>query len=82
MNQLHTDLLLALRPAGIYGAAVDDLLTDMRRGRHRELTHPELEKALRDLADQSFAKTVTTPLKKKRWAITAVGTSALEEEGL
>lgn len=82
MDQLLTDLLLALRAAGQYGAAPEQLLTDMRRGRHRALALPELEKALRDLADQSFAKTITTALKTKRWAITALGTSALEEESL
>jgi len=82
MSQLHTDLLLALRAAGQFGAAAEDLRTDMRRGRHRELAVPELEKALRDLADESHATRFTTALGTKRWRITALGASALQEEGL
>ncbi|MDP2226791.1 MAG: hypothetical protein Q8J78_04885 [Moraxellaceae bacterium] len=82
MTQLHIDLLLALRGAGIYGAAAEDLLTDMRRGRHRALTLPELEQSLRDLADRIFAQTFSTAMQKKRWAITGIGAAALQEEGL
>ena len=82
MNKLAIDVLLALRAAGAYGIAPEDLLTDMRRGRHREATLPELERALRDLADQRFAAKFTSALLAQRWTITALGTRALEEEGL
>lgn len=82
MNELHIDLLRALKAAGKFGIKLDDLLADMRRGRHRDLSAPDLERALRDLADESNAKTFTDSLQQKRWAITRVGESALQEAGL
>ncbi len=82
MNKLQIDLLRAMRPAGDFGLGVDDLLADMRQGRHRELALPELEKALRDLADLSFAMAFISALKKKKWSITAIGARALQEAGL
>ena len=82
MNQLSIDLLRALSAAGKFGVAAVDLLADLRRGRHRDLTLPELESSLRSLADESFAKPFTDSLRQKRWAITAVGASALQEAGL
>lgn len=82
MSKLHIDLLLALRGAGSFGITRDDLLTDMRRGRHPELTLPELDRALRDLADQSLAHPFTSTLGAKRWAITGRGSQALQEERL
>jgi hypothetical protein len=82
MNALHIDLLLALKAAAQYGLPLDALLADLRRGRHRGLTQPQLETALRDLADQSLATPFDSPLSGRRWRITALGTSALQEEGL
>ncbi|MBA4136755.1 MAG: hypothetical protein C0518_05510 [Opitutus sp.] len=82
MNALHVDLLLALRPAADFGLAAADLLTDMRRGRHSALTLPEIERALRELADRSFVFFFTSPLGSKRWRIGALGVSALQEEKL
>lgn len=82
MNQLHIDILRALSAAGKHGIKLDDLLADMRRGRHRDLSTPDLERAVRDLADDANAKTFTDSLRQKRWAITQVGQSALEEAGL
>jgi hypothetical protein len=82
MSKLHVDLLLALRGAAKFGVGVDELLTDLRRGRHRELALPDLEQALRDLADKSFATTFNSALGSKRWRITALGMSALQEESL
>lgn len=82
MTKLHTDLLIALRAAGQFGLGVNELLTDLRQGRHRALTLPELEKALRDLADRAFAIAFTSPLGATRWSATAVGGRALQEEGL
>jgi hypothetical protein len=82
MNELQIDLLRALNAAGKFGICLDDLLADMRRGRHRDLSRPELETALRSLADESNAKTFTDSLRQKRWGITAVGASALQEAGL
>ena len=82
MNELHIDLLIGLRAAKQYGLDVPTLLVDLRRGRHRDLAQPQLEQALRSLADDSFATTFTTVLKSKRWRITALGESALQEASL
>ncbi|MBX3736729.1 MAG: hypothetical protein KF715_08575 [Candidatus Didemnitutus sp.] len=82
MSKLHIDILLALRASGVFGVAAEDLLTDMRRGRHRDLTLPDLERALRDLADKNFAAPFTSALCNKRWAIAAIGERALQQEGL
>lgn len=82
MNKLHIDLLLGLRAAAQFGLGLDDLLTDMRRGRHAEVSKPELEQALRDLVDRSFADAFKSPLGGKRWRILALGESALREERL
>lgn len=82
MKQLHIDLLFFLRPAGPFGLPVADLLNDVRRGRHRQATQPQVESALRDLADKSFATAFTSALDQPRWRITALGLSALQEEAL
>lgn len=82
MNPLHTDTLLALNGAGDYGLRVSNLLPDLRCGRHRSLTQPELERALRDLADKSFVTPFESGLGAQRWRITGRGASALQEEGL
>jgi hypothetical protein len=82
MNKLHIDLLIALRPAAQFGLGTADLLTDMRRGRHPELTEPEIERALRELADRSFIFAFKSPLGAKRWRISGQGESALQEERL
>ena len=82
MNALHIDLLIALRAPDRYGLALDALLTDMRRGRHRELTEPELLKALRDLADKGLAISFTSATGSARWRITYLGKAALIEDGL
>lgn len=82
MSKLNVHLLIALRAAGRFGAAEDDLLVDMRRGSHRELSAPDLVQALRDLADQSYVSAFNSALETKRWKITRLGTDALKEEGL
>lgn len=82
MSNLHTDILSLLRAAGKYGLDVDTLLRDLRQLRHRELAAPALEKALRDLADESFASPFMSALKKQRWGITGLGENALTQEGL
>jgi hypothetical protein len=58
------------------------LLPELRTGAHRSLTEPQLEKVLRDLADKSFVVAFESPLSGARWRITALGKSALAEEGL
>jgi len=81
MSSLHVDLLLALNAAKPHGLPAGALLADMRQLRHRGVTLPQIETALRDLADKSF----TAPLEGAltgRWRITALGASALSEEGL
>lgn len=82
MNKVHTDILLLLRAAEKYGLDEASLLTDLRQARHRDLTAPALEHALRALADKSLVAPFTSPLSGKRWRILGLGTSALEEEGL
>lgn len=82
MSKLALDLLLSLRPAGQFGLTPENLLSDARSGRHRDLAEPVLERALRDLADKSFVTTVDSPISGKRWRITALGESALKEDGL
>ena len=82
MTTLNLDLLLLLRGAGRFGIELSVALPDLRRGRHRELTLPELERAMRDLADARFATQFTSALGASRWRITALGESALQEEGV
>lgn len=82
MSTLHLDSLLALNGAGEFGLPLDNLAADLRRGRHRGATLPQVEKALRDLADRSFATPFDTELGGQRWRITGRGKSALAEEGV
>ncbi|PTX95758.1 hypothetical protein [Opitutus sp. ER46] len=82
MTTLLIDILLALKGADKFGLPLDNLLVDLRRGRHRSLSVPQLESALRDLADRSFTTPVEATLSGTRWRITALGLSALQEEGL
>ncbi len=82
MTTLQIDLLRALRAAGQFGLYAEDLLADMRQGRHGDLTLPQLERALRDLADESFVEPFTTVLKQKRWKIAQHGINALTEAKL
>jgi hypothetical protein len=81
MNTLHIDLLLALRNVKPFGLTLELLLTDVRRARHRTATLPEIETAIRELADKRLAAHLESALSG-RWKITALGVSALEEEGL
>lgn len=81
MNPLLLDILLALRDGKQFGLSVEILLPRLRAGDHRGLTVPQLETALRDLADQTFVTSMRGPLGGVRWRITAVGISALEEIG-
>jgi hypothetical protein len=82
MTNLHIDTLVALNGAADFGLPVDNLLADLRRGRHRGLSLPQLEKALRDLADKSFATPFDSELSGQRWRVTGRGKSALAEEGI
>ena len=81
MTKLHTDLLLALRAAGDYGLDVATVLADLRLQRHRSLAEPQLKQALRDLADKSLVTEFTSVLEQRRWRITGLGVSALQEAG-
>ncbi len=82
MKSLHFDLLLTLHASGEFGLLAPNLVDDMRRGRHRSLTRPEVDAALRDLADRAYATLFTTDAGTARWRATGRGTSALREEGL
>lgn len=81
MTPLHKDLLLALHAARPNGLTAELLTSDMRGLRHRSATVPQVQTALRDLADRSLAAPMAGPLTD-RWRITALGSSALTEEGL
>lgn len=82
MNQLALNLLIELRHRQQYGDSAANLLVLLRVSGHRALTAPELDKALRDLADKSWATPFASPLSGPRWRITALGESALTEEGV
>lgn len=82
MNNLHADILLALHGAGKFGLKLDNLIADLRRGRHRGLTVPQLESAARELADRSLVAPFESALGEQRWRITQLGTSSLQEEAL
>jgi len=82
MSKLHIDILLRLRNAGRFGQTIEDLLTELRLGNHRDVTEPQAETALRALADRSLVDPFTSVLQQKRWKILALGESALREAGL
>lgn len=82
MNTLALDILTTLRVAMQFGLGLPELLRDLRAMRHRALTQPELETAVRDLADKSYVTQFTSPISGARWRITALGHSILKEEGL
>jgi len=82
MNKLHRDTTLGLVAARENGLPLAQLLTDLRAGAYRSLTEPQLEIALRDLADVSYVVAFDAPFGGRRWRITALGKSALAEEGL
>ena len=82
LSTLHIDTPLALNGAGEFGLPAAKLLTDLRLGRHRNLAQPQLEKALRDLADKSFATPFEDGFGGERWRITGRGASAVQEAGL
>lgn len=81
MHPLHFNILIDLRTAKEFGQTLPRLLSMLRVSGHRSLSEPELQKALRELADKSFVTTFTTALGNTSWRITALGKSALEEEG-
>jgi hypothetical protein len=82
MNTLHLDLALLLREAKQYGLSADNLLPLLRAGSHWRLTAPELDRALRTLADLDAIKPMRGALGGTRWRLTALGGSLLEETGL
>lgn len=81
MKKLHIHLLIEFRNLGKYGDTIEHLLTAMRPS-FRTLTLPELETAIRDLGDKSLVTNFEGIMTGTRWKITALGESALKEEGL
>jgi hypothetical protein len=59
---------------------VATLVTQARTAGHRGTTEPEVELALRDLADRSLVAPLAGLTAK--WRLTALGVSTLTEEGL
>jgi hypothetical protein len=82
LNPLALNILIELRNRQQYGDTEPRLLSMLRVGGERNLTAPELEKALRDLADKSWVTPFNAVLVGKKWRITALGESALTEAGL
>lgn len=80
-QEIKTSVLSILNtfPQGIS----EPLLMDKVRMRiSPDLTRPQLEKLLRDLADAKHAISLRPALGEKRWRVTAEGKAALEEVGL
>lgn len=82
MMPLPRFLLLSLRHSGERGASLAILTACARTELDERLTEPEVERALRDLADQRLATAFEQPIVGKRWRITALGGSTLTEAGL
>lgn len=81
MNPLHFNILVDLRTAGKFGQSLDRQLPLLRVSGHRGLSLPDLETAMRDLADKSFVAQFDGALGGVRWRITTLGESALAEAG-
>jgi len=80
-QQLRIAILLILRAqGGDVGMAAERMLSAMRVASY-DLTLPALESELGQLADSRLVKVHTT-LTGKRWRITSMGESDLEEAGL
>ena len=79
---LNIFILLALHNAGEVGVQAETLLTRARVESNRDLTLPQLETALRGLADGRLISSYGTALGVQRWKILGLGRNALEEQGL
>lgn len=77
-----TFILTVLRAAGALGMVEERLLVELRRQGYDDLSEPELKRLLRELLDKSWAVQVTPPLGSVRFRITALGDSALQEQGV
>ena len=78
---LKVSLMQILRAAAPFGVPEAVALTHVRLAGHRDLTLPELQTALRTLADEGLALRMAGTLGD-RWRITDLGLSKLQEEGV
>lgn len=79
---VQTFVLLVLRASGDLGMSQARLLVELRRESFTDLTAPQLEAAIRELADKSFTTPLVTALGENRWRITSLGRSVLDEQKL
>ncbi len=82
MFPVSTFLLISLRHSGQRGASQEILLAHLRTQRDESFTEPQLERELRALADQRLVAPYEQQILGKRWRITALGESTLQEAGL
>lgn len=80
--QLTRFLLSALGVAGAVGLTAETLLREARTEISAAITIRQLDTELRALADKSWITPFTPALAARRWRITALGQSALQEAGL
>lgn len=78
---LHASILQSLREIGNHGRPTQLLLVDARMAGF-ELSLPELERELRQLADENLIASFTPALGAPRYRITGLGESKLVEAGL
>ena len=79
---LQTFILGVLRAGGKTGVPEERLLAELRREGFENTTAPELTALLRSAADKSWVTSFEPPLGAKRWRITALGESILQEQGI
>lgn len=79
---LRSRLLQALQAVGDAGRGVQLLLNDSRMAGFDALTLPELERELRNLADQRWVIAFSPPIGGQRYRLTEIGASKLREAGL
>lgn len=82
MMPLSQFLLISLRHSGERGASEDILLAHARTNGYPNATMPDLQRALRDLADRSQVNAFEQAIVGKRWRITALAIDQLREAGL
>lgn len=80
--ELARFILAALLTDSEFGRSEQALLRDARVELDRQLTQPQLEQQLREMADKCWITPYSPALAGKRWRITKLGRSIASEEGL
>lgn len=81
-EQLSIFALRTLHVIGPIGLRVEDLLVRCRTQGWPKLTTPELEHELSVLGNKSLVMPFVSAMGAERWKVTALGTAALQEQGL